>query len=180
MESAPQECEIVGGALCAASWGHDMRHAILAGAAALAFCIVSGAADAGPIPPGGLTLREIVHWLHDAGYKAEIQPSSEGRPNIRSAAEGTEFHIYQYDCKQDVCGSLQFSVGFDTKGAFKSHDMNEWNRKNRWVRAFTDDVHDPWLAQDVDLTPGASYENLNDEFEIWRSSLKRFRDEVHP
>ena len=115
----------------------------------------------------------------DAGYKAEIQPSSEGRPNIRSAAEGTEFSVYQYDCKQDVCGSLQFSVGFDTKGAFKSHDMNEWNRNNRWVRAFTDDVHDPWLAQDVDLSPGVSYENLNDEFTIWRSSLKRFRDELH-
>ena len=52
--------------------------------------------------------------------------------------------------------------------------MNDWNRDNRWARAYVDKVNDPWLEYDVDLTPGGTYEMLNDEFAIWRDTLGRF------
>jgi len=154
-----------------------MRHALIAGIAALALCSV--AASARDIPKGGLTLQQIVSWLQDSGYKAEVQKNSQGEANVYSAAEGTGFHIYFYDCKQDVCGSIQFSVGFNTKGAFNTDQMNTWNAKNRWVRAYIDDVKDPWLEYDVDLTPGGTYEILNDQFAIWRGQLKKFADLVN-
>jgi len=155
-----------------------MRHTILAAAAALA--VLTGGAAARDIPAGGLTINDIVKWLQDAGYKAEIQKNASGDLNVYSAAEGSGFHIYQYDCKQSVCGSLQFSVGFDTKGAFNAVQMNEWNKKNRWTRAYIDTVNDPWLEQDVDLTPGGTYENLDDEFAVWRAALRHFREEMKP
>jgi hypothetical protein len=79
-----------------------------------------------------------------------------------------------YDCKEGRCASLQFSVGFATKGASGAGPMNDWNRKNRWVRAYADDVNDPWLAYDVDLSPGGTYENLDDQFGVWRDALGRF------
>ena len=155
-----------------------MKHTILAGVAALALGLFSNAAAARDLPAGGMTLDDIASWLQSAGYKAEIQTTDDGTRNIYSGAEGSNFHIYQYDCKGTRCGSLQFSVGFSTKGAFGAEPMNEWNRHNRWVRAYSDKVDDPWLEFDVDLTPGGTYELLNDEFAIWRDSLRRFRKQI--
>ena len=56
----------------------------------------------------------------------------------------------------------------------ENHDMNEWNRDNRWARGYYDSVNDPWVEYDVDLTPGGTYELLDDEFATWRSTLTRF------
>jgi len=156
-----------------------MKHAILTCVATLAFALVSNAALAKDLPAGGMTINDLVSWLQGQGYKAEIQTAKDGSHNIASAADGSNFHIYQYDCKNGRCGSMQFSVGFDTKGAFGPGPMNDWNRDNRWVRAYVDKVNDPWLEYDVDLTPGGTYELLNDEFAIWRDSLGRFRKQIN-
>jgi hypothetical protein len=50
--------------------------------------------------------------------------------------------------------------------------------ENRWVRGYTDNVNDPWLQFDIDLTPGGTYEMLDDEFDIWKSQLSKFRQYV--
>lgn len=153
-----------------------MKPILACGIAALALCLAQPAA-ARAIPNGGLTLEQVAGWLQDAGYRAEIK-TEDGKRNIYSGSDGHNFHVSMYDCNdKNVCGSLQFWVGFDTKGAFNPSQINQWNRKNRWVRAYVDDVNDPWLEMDVDLTPGGSYENLNDEFAIWRSALKRFHEQ---
>ena len=94
---------------------------------------------------------------------------------MTSDFEGATFHVYTYDCKDGRCGSLQFSEGFDTKGAWTAEPINLWNRENRWTRAYLDKVNDPWLEADVDLTPGGTYEILNDQLAIYRSALKKFR-----
>ncbi len=154
-----------------------MRQMIVAGAAALALSFFSMPAVARDIPNGGLTLEQIAGWLQAAGYKAEIRTEPDGKRNIYSGAEGGGFHVSQYDCKGNICGSLQFWVGFDTKGAFTADRINNWNRDNRWVRAYVDKVNDPWLEMDVDLTPGGTYENLDDEFAIWRDALRRFKQQ---
>ena len=151
-----------------------MKHGILVCAATLALALVSNAASAKDLPAGGMTINDLVGWLQGQGYKAEVQTAKDGTKNIYSAAEGSNFHIYQYDCKNGRCGSLQFSVGFDTKGCFGPGPMNDWNRDNRWARAYVDKVNDPWLEYDVDLTPGGTFEMLNDEFTIWRDTLGRF------
>lgn len=148
-----------------------MKKLIVAAAAALALTFSS--APARDIPDGGLTLEQIASWLQAAGYKAEIK-TEDGKRNIYSSSDGWNFHISQYDCKGAVCGSFQFWVGFDTKGAFNAQRINKWNKENRWIRAYVDDTNDPWIEMDVDLTPGGTYENLNDEFAIWRDGLRRF------
>ena len=159
-----------------AGLGVIMKSIIVAAIAAIALCFAQPAA-ARDIPSAGLTLEQVATWLQNAGYRAEIRTEN-GKRNVYSGSDGRNFHISMYDCKGgDVCGSLQFWVGFDTKGAFNPSQINQWNRKNRWVRAYVDDVNDPWLEMDVDLTPGGTYENLNDEFAIWRDSLKRFHEQ---
>ncbi|MDE2133552.1 MAG: YbjN domain-containing protein [Alphaproteobacteria bacterium] len=156
-----------------------MKHAYMIGAAVLALCLAPNAASANDLPANGMTVKEVARWLQDAGYQAQFQASKDGTRNIYSSAEGANFHIYFYDCKNERCGSLQFSTGYDTKGSFSAQLLNDWTAKNRWVRAYADDVNDPWLEYDVDLTPGGTYELLNDEFKIWRDSLRHFDHYVH-
>jgi hypothetical protein len=151
-----------------------MRTAKLAGIAVLAIGLCAGPAGAKNLPANGMTIGDIAAWLQGEGYKAQIQTANDGTKNIYSSSNGQNFHIYQYDCKNGRCGSLQFSVGFDTKGAFNPEKMNEWNRDNRWARAYIDKVNDPWLEYDVDLEPGGTYELLNDEFHVWQDSLDHF------
>lgn len=151
-----------------------MKRALFASAAVLALTLVSSAAIAKDLPANGMTIKEMAAWLQSAGYKAEIQ-TIDGRKIILSGAEGSDFRIYPEDCKGERCSSLQFAVGFDTKGALTVNKINEWNRQNRWVRAYIDTTNNSWLEFDVDLAPGGSYENLNDEFALWRTQLTNFR-----
>jgi hypothetical protein len=151
-----------------------MKHAVMAGALALAFGFASIPADAKDIPASGVTYAEIAAWMQGAGFQAKVQGTGDGQ-NILSSSDGGPFHIYLYDCKAGRCGSLQFAEGFDTKGAFNATQMNDWNQHNRWGRAYIDKVNDPWLEMDVDLTPGGTYELLNDNFNTWRSTLSHFR-----
>jgi hypothetical protein len=154
-------------------WRQAMKREFLM-AMVLAFGLLPGAAGAKDLPAKGMTIDEVVSWLQGAGYMAQIQTGKDGVRNIYSSAEGTNFHIYFYDCKQDRCGSIQFSTGINTNGAFPAQRVNDWSAKSRWVRAYSDKVNDPWMEYDVDLTPGGTYELLNDEFAIWRNGLRRF------
>ena len=153
--------------------------ALLAGAAVVAACLMSTAALAKDLPEGGLSVQDLSKWLQDAGYKAEVQTAKDGSKSIYSSTDGTGFYVDVYDCKEERCASVQFSLGFDTKGAWNATKMNEWNGKNRWVRAHVDSKDDPWLEMDVDLSPGGTWEGLSDEFAIYRDmvvSFKKFID----
>jgi hypothetical protein len=145
----------------------------------IVFALCSSAASARDLPPGGMTIDDVVSWLQDAGYGAEIRTDSTGDRNVYSSANGNNFHIYLYDCKSGRCGSFQFSSGYDTNGAHNAVEINTWNRNNRWVRAYVDQVNDPWVRYDIDLTPGGTYELLNDEFSIWRVALGNFRKAIN-
>ena len=66
--------------------------------------------------------------------------------------------------------------------AFKHNRAEIWKRIQGRVtaidalsQAWTDDKDDPWLAMDVDLTPGGTVENLDDEFTVWRDMLTSFK-----
>ena len=151
-----------------------MKSILVAAAAAMAL-LAPGAAQAKDLPDGGMTLEEIVSWMKAEGLPAEIKTADDGSRTITSSFDGATFHVYVYDCKDARCGSLQFSEGFDTKGAWGPDPINTWNRENRWTRAYADKVNDPWIEEDVDLTPGGTYEILDDQLAIYRAALKKFR-----
>lgn len=150
------------------------RFGAFAAVVTIILALFSSAASARDLPPGGMTIDEVVSWLQNAGYGAEIRTDNNGVRNVYSSTSGTNFHVYMFDCKQNRCGSFQFYAGFDTKGTQSAVQMNTWNRNHRWTRAYVDSVNDPWLEYDVDLTPGGTYELLNDEFATWREMLASF------
>ena len=157
-----------------------MRRLGIFGAAAVAATVLAaGSAQAKPIPDGGMTITEVVSWLQDSGYKAEIKTLQSGEKYITSAAEGVNFDVYMYDCKAERCASMQLTAGFNmTKpglagGATK---INEWNTTKRYIKAYVDADNDPWAQYDVNLSPGESFEALDDNFKnVWISSLPDFK-----
>jgi hypothetical protein len=137
--------------------------------------LIGGAATAKDIPDGGLTMDETVAWLKDGGFGADVQTNKDGTKSIHVSGEGEDFYVYMEDCKEDRCGSLELSAGFDTKGAFTADKINDFTSSNRWVRAYVDKTHDPWVEYDVDLTPGGTFELLHDQVGIWLQGLQDFR-----
>jgi hypothetical protein len=127
-----------------------------------------------PIPDGGLTTEEVVAWLQSAGYSARVVIGTSGEPHIVSSTQGTTFNVFLYDRKGDRCASLMFTTGITTNGKFDISQINDWNSKNRWSRAYYDSVNDPWIETDVDLSPGGTYESLNDQFGTFNNTLARF------
>jgi hypothetical protein len=146
----------------------------MASAAALIFTLACGTASARDIPPGGFTVGDVVTWLQSKGYQAQIVTGTDGTAHVASASGGVDFGVYMFDCKDDRCGSMQFSAGFTTNGKFDTTRMNDWNRDYRWTRGYFDKEKDPWVEYDIDLTPGGTYELLNDQFKIWEAALARF------
>jgi hypothetical protein len=140
----------------------------------LAMGFMPNAAAANDLPTNGMTIAEVVSWLQGQGYQALVVEGQDGKNHVQTTISGAKVGIYMFDCKDERCGSFQFAAGFSTHGKFDVSRMNEWNRDNRWCRGYYDSTNDPWIEYDIDLTPGGTYELLDDEFATYRSSLDRF------
>jgi hypothetical protein len=144
-------------------------------ALAAALCLAPAAASARDLPTGGMTLADVQTWLQGRGLNAAIQTASDGKQHVEvTSAKDPNFGVYLFDCKAERCGSLQFSGGFVTHGAFPAGTLNNWNRDKRWGRAYSDSSNDPWVEMDVDLTPGGVYELLDDNLDTWGPILRAF------
>jgi hypothetical protein len=132
------------------------------------------ARNTGSIPAAGVTIDDLVSWLKNSGHEAEVVTASNGVRHVTTLTGTVDVGIYLFDCKEGHCGSIQFAAGFATHGKFDVSRMNEWNTKQRWARGYYDSTNDPWIEMDVDLTPGGTYELLDDEFATWNSALANF------
>ncbi len=136
--------------------------------------LMPNAAAARDLPADGMTIPEVVSWLQSKGFEPAVVTGQDGKGHVEAIVDNVKLGVYMFDCKDERCGSFQFSVGFSTHGKFDVSRMNEWNRDNRWCRGYYDSTNDPWIEYDIDLTPGGTYELLDDEFATYRSSLDRF------
>ncbi len=155
-----------------------MRITVLALAAALA--ATAAPALARDIPSGGVTVEDVVSWLQAKGLEAKADKTKAGADYVDTAIDGDKFQVYLYDCNDGPrCGSIQFSAGFNTKVQWPAEKINKWNSDHRWGRAYADDVNDPWVEFDCDLTPGGTYELLDDEFATFRRTFRDFRSFIN-
>lgn len=139
-----------------------------------------GAAEAAkpkPIPAEGVTMEEVAAWLQSGGYQAQLKKTDAGEPYIASGAEGVNFDVYLDDCKAKKCTSIEFTAGFTLDGGLKGGPakINEWNRDKRWVRAYIDKDNDPWAEMDISVTPGRTWDAVDDDFATWRVMLDHFK-----
>ena len=124
--------------------------------------------------------QSVVRAMQAKGFVAELGTDRLGDPMIRSASSGTNFQVFFYNCAdRKECATIQFNVGFDLKESPSLETINEWNRTQRFGRAFLDKERDPALQMDVDLDDGGvSQELFADNLEFWTSVLARFEKHI--
>lgn len=137
--------------------------------------------QAAPLPTGGVTAGEVAKALLDKGYKAEVTTDSAGDPMIRSSADGSNFRILFYSCKNSGprCVSITFSAGFDLDKGLSYSRINEWNSEKRFGRAYLDDEMDPYVQMDVDFERGATNEAISNVVDTWAAVLPVFKSFIN-
>ncbi|HLL32087.1 MAG TPA: YbjN domain-containing protein, partial [Allosphingosinicella sp.] len=103
-----------------------------------------------------------------------------GDPMITSGVSGTTFQIFFYNCRDHKqCATVQFHSGYDLKESIGLERINEWNRSQRFGRAYLDKENDPILEMDVDLDDGGISQPLFiDNMEFWASVLAKFEQHI--
>lgn len=122
----------------------------------------------------------IAGLLQDAGYRAQLTNDSDGDPMIKSAAAGSDFTIFFFNCTDGKnCKTIQFFAGFDKAQPMEVDVVNRWNREKRFGKAYLDDEGDPLLEMDLNLDfGGISLNNFRDNLKVWESLLAEFKTAI--
>jgi hypothetical protein len=122
----------------------------------------------------------VVRALQGGGYSAKLGVDKVGDPMVTSAVGGTTFQIFFYNCTNHKdCATVQFHSGYDFDHALPLETINEWNRSQRFGRAYLDKENDPILEMDVDLDDGGVAPLLFiDNIEFWTSILGNYEKHI--
>jgi Putative bacterial sensory transduction regulator len=122
----------------------------------------------------------VVSALQKGGYAAKLGIDKVGDPMITSGVSGTTFQVFFYNCTDHkACATVQFHSGYDLSTPVSLERINEWNRSQRFGRAYLDKEDDPILEMDVDLDDGGISPLLFiDNIEFWTSILGNFERHI--
>ncbi len=160
-----------------------MPRALLAAAAAASLlAFAAGSAAARDLPSGGVTANEVAAWLKGQGYAGTVKPddTTPGDFIVSSVVDGISYDIYFYSCDGTGaggrrCTSLQYAAGWTAPTKLTADMANAWDRDKRFVRAYMDKKGDAWGEYDVDISPGGTYEQLDQSFVRWRQTINDFK-----
>ncbi|HMJ93719.1 MAG TPA: YbjN domain-containing protein [Allosphingosinicella sp.] len=118
--------------------------------------------------------------LQGAGYAAKLGTDRVGDPMLTSGVSGTNYQIYFYNCTDHrECATVQFHSGHKVSAPVSLDQINEWNRSQRFGRAYIDKEGDPILEMDLDLDDGGLSRLLFiDNVEFWASVLGKFERHI--
>jgi hypothetical protein len=124
--------------------------------------------------------QSLVRALQNGGYQAKLGVDKVGDPMVTSGYSGTTFQIFFYNCTNHVgCATVQFHSGYDFDKPLPLDTINEWNRSQRFGRAYLDKENDPILEMDLDLDDGGLSPALFiDNIEFWTSVLGKFEQHI--
>ncbi len=128
-----------------------------------------------------VTGRQMQRLVQSWGYRADLTDDSERDPLIRTAMSGANVSIVFYNCTKEgvrSCEAVQFSAGFNMRGKVPPYKINEWNQKQRYLKAFLDKDNDPFVQYDIALAGGVSAENLKLALKRYETNLGLFMSHV--
>ena len=109
---------------------------------------------------------------------AALETDSEGDPKIVGRIDGTRYGLFFYGCKANKdCDDIQLNAAWSGVEV-TNEDLNNWNRKARYSKAYLDNEGDPVLEMTVNLDHGVSARNLEDSFNWWNRAVKAFKKDV--
>ncbi|ESQ88950.1 hypothetical protein ABAC460_14305 [Asticcacaulis sp. AC460] len=107
-------------------------------------------------PNGGVTGAEVAADLKGIDQTADVGKDSAGDPLVTAAFKvgdtSIDYKIFFYGCKEGRCTSIQYHVAFDGDVS----KVAEWNKSNRFARAYVTDKSTIHLEYDVDVEKGAN------------------------
>jgi hypothetical protein len=126
--------------------------------------------------------QSIIKVLQDAGFQAKLAKSKDGDPMIESASSGSKFRVFFFNCTANSdCATVQFYTAYDTDTgkAPSLEKVNDWNRGQRFGRAYLDTEGDPAIEMDVDLDDGGMSQALfTDNLEFWTTIMAKFEQHI--
>jgi hypothetical protein len=122
----------------------------------------------------------VVRALQATGRTAKLGTDGVGDPMVTGALNGVNYQIFFYNCTAHKdCATVQFHSGYHLDTPVTVEAMNEWNRSQRFGRAYLDKVNDPVLEMDVDVDDGGVVPLLFiDNVEFWESVLPKFEKHI--
>jgi hypothetical protein len=161
----------------------QLRTTCFSAAAAVAIMVLGASAPAlaSPLPQGGMTARELATWLNAAGFPAEVKPdtTTPGDQIASTKLDGVAVDIYLYDCSgvgdARRCTSMQYAAGWAPASTYSLDRTNEWNRTHRYIKAYLTKGNSLYGEYDLDLSPGGTFEMLNDTLANWRRNAGDFK-----
>lgn len=151
-----------------------IRNSLIALTASFAF---AGSAQAQMVT--AKSPQSIVSALQNAGYKAELTKDGTGDPMIKSSSGGSSFAIFFFGCTKNVdCATIQLFAGYSDKKVTLSQ-MNDWNSKKRFGRAYLADSGAARIEMDIDLDDGGlSTKLFEDNIEFWVVTMSAFEKHI--
>jgi Putative bacterial sensory transduction regulator len=124
----------------------------------------------------GQDLQSVVSALQGAGYKAEVAKDDSGDPMIRSTSSGSNFAIFFFGCTKNAdCRRVQFFAGYPRDKSPSLSQMNDWNSRKPFARAYISDKGAARLEMDLDLDDGGMSRPLfEDNLEFWTLLMAEF------
>src|ERR1700722_12858798 len=158
----------------------QMGRALAALAAAAGLLALAAPAMARDLPTGGMTATELARWMGEKGFPAQGKPNptTPGDQIVSSATDGINVDIYLYDCSGSGdarrCTSMQYAAGSTANASYNSTKVNEWNRTHRYIKAYLTASGALYGEYDLDVSPGCTYEMLEDCLGNWRRNVVTF------
>lgn len=145
-------------------------------AAAAMAVAVAAPAFAKDLPSGGLTREDVMNWLRDKGYAAEMKYDETAKDNYVSASsDGVNWSVYLYGCTDNRCTSFQYSAGWSDSNISEA-SLGVWNRVKRFIRAYRNSSNSVYGEYDFDLVPGGTWEMLDQSLDRWKTMLTNFKE----
>jgi hypothetical protein len=143
-------------------------------AASVRFRIEEGKPTAAAAPAAGaITLASVEALLRELGADPQRRTRQDGVPYFEFTMDGRKTALGLYGCTPGPCAQALLYSGFRTGKTTDAQAINEWNRKNRFLRAYIDDEGDPVVESDLVLT-GAQAATLREWIAEWRRRVPQF------
>lgn len=109
---------------------------------------------------------------------ARLLADSYGDPLIEAVAGGRPYDITFYECSENRdCRSIMLRAAFRAKGQTAA-EMADWNRGQRFGKAYLDAEGNPIVEMNVNLAGGVTMGNLQSTFDRWQAAIDAFAGHV--
>jgi len=126
-------------------------------------------------------VRSVAALLQEAGYRAVIKSNDDKKFYIESAANGGNFSVNFYGCKEDAnCDSFEFHAWYKKQPQYTAALANDWNESKRFLKLSIDkdgDLNEYLYVSAVGKMTYANFVDYVEWFTFMDGELSKFLSE---